>query len=151
MNLKLISLAPYCVMFTPIFFYVIFCWKDMIPALIYFSLFDWLIALCYNISEDACEKIQERGEKMKITVKKPKPQELEKLGVTAWATWESEPSTFDWHYDEQETCYILTGKVTVKTEQGETNIGKGDLVTFPKGLSCVWVVHDTIKKHYKFD
>jgi uncharacterized cupin superfamily protein len=31
------------------------------------------------------------------------------------------------------------------------NPGKGDLVTFPKGMSCVWEIHGDVKKHYRFD
>ena len=44
---------------------------------------------------------------MKISVFKPTPEQIEELGLTKWDTWESEPSTFDWYYDLQETCYIL--------------------------------------------
>ncbi len=28
--------------------------------------------------------------------------------------------------------------------------GKGDFVTFPKGLSCVWDIKEPVKKHYNF-
>jgi len=59
------------------------------------------------------------------------------------------PSTFDWHYDEKEVCYILEGKVTVKTADETVNFGPGDLVTFPAGLDCVWTVHERVRKHYR--
>jgi len=29
-------------------------------------------------------------------------------------------------------------------------IGTGDLVTFPKGLSCQWEVRSPVRKHYRF-
>ncbi|MGO9243225.1 MAG: cupin domain-containing protein [Verrucomicrobiia bacterium] len=29
-------------------------------------------------------------------------------------------------------------------------VGKGDLVAFPAGMSCVWRVHKPVRKHYKF-
>jgi uncharacterized cupin superfamily protein len=29
-------------------------------------------------------------------------------------------------------------------------IKAGDLVTFPKGLSCVWDIKEPIRKHYTF-
>ena len=87
---------------------------------------------------------------MNILLEQPTQEQLEKLGVTEWATWECEPSTFDWHYDEKETCYILEGKVTVKTDTEEVSFEKGDMLTFPAGLSCVWIVHDKVRKHYKF-
>jgi uncharacterized protein len=60
-------------------------------------------------------------------------------------------SEFPWHYDEQEVCYFLEGEVTVTPEGGNpVKIGKGDLVTFPAGMSCVWNVYKPVRKHYKF-
>lgn len=87
---------------------------------------------------------------MKILVEKPTQERLDELGVTKWSTWGCEASTFDWHYDEKETCYLLEGEVTVKTDTQEVTFGKGDLVTFPQGLSCVWEVHKPVQKQYKF-
>jgi len=75
---------------------------------------------------------------------------LQKLGVKSWPIWEKEPSTFPWHYDDTETCYLLTGKVNVKTDEEEVEFGAGDLVTFPEGLSCEWAISEHVKKHYKF-
>jgi len=86
-----------------------------------------------------------------ITVESsPPPQTLDTMQVKTWDIWTKEPSTFDWHYDEPEVCYFLAGDVTVKTAEGEVQIRKGDLVTFPKGLSCTWVVKGAVRKHYKF-
>jgi uncharacterized protein len=81
----------------------------------------------------------------------PEPKELEQRGITSWPIWEKEVSEFTWHYDEQEVCYFLDGEVTVTPEGGKpVKIGKGDLVTFPAGMSCVWKVHKPVRKHYKF-
>ena len=44
----------------------------------------------------------------------------------------------------------IEGEVTVKTPTGEVNIEPGDLVTFPKGLSCEWKVKKPIRKVYNF-
>ena len=86
-----------------------------------------------------------------IEIEKPSKGKLEKDGIEDWPIWEKEISTFDWHYDENETCYILEGKATVAKKTGRSvTFAKGDLVIFPKGLSCVWKVHERIKKHYKF-
>ena len=76
---------------------------------------------------------------------------LENLGIFSWPIWEKEISTFDWHYDEKETCYILEGKVRVEPRSGSAvEFGPGDLVTFPKGMACVWKVEKPVRKHYSF-
>jgi uncharacterized cupin superfamily protein len=86
----------------------------------------------------------------RIKVERPTEERLKTLGVARWPIWTKEPSTFDWEYDEQESCYFLEGEVTVTTDQGRVTIGPGDLVTFPKGLSCSWHVTKPIRKHYRF-
>lgn len=87
---------------------------------------------------------------MKIEIKKPTEEELKKLGVKDWGIWTKEVSEFDWYYDDKETCYVLEGEVEVETDDGTVEFSKGDLVTFPKGLECVWKVKKPIKKHFKF-
>ena len=85
-----------------------------------------------------------------IDIKKPKDAELEARGVRDWPIWTKEPSVFDWHYDEAETCYLLEGEVEVTTSEGTVTFGAGDLVTFPRGLSCTWKVKVGVRKHYSF-
>lgn len=85
-----------------------------------------------------------------IAVEKPEKKKLETLRVSNWPVWTKGPSTFDWHYDEKETCYLLEGRVTVRTAEGEVSFGKGDLVTFPKNLNCTWIVQEAVRKHYCF-
>ena len=87
---------------------------------------------------------------MEITVKKPTQEELDALDVKNWGTWECAKSTFDWTYSDKETCYIYEGKVTVKTSDGEISFQAGDLVVFPRGLSCTWTVVEPVRKVYKF-
>ena len=88
---------------------------------------------------------------MKIEIRKPKMEDIEKEGVMSWPIWEKEISRFDWHYDETEECYLLEGKAVVETSDGEkVQFSKGDFVTFPKGLSCVWEIKEPVKKHYNF-
>ncbi|MCK4994126.1 MAG: cupin domain-containing protein [Candidatus Omnitrophica bacterium] len=87
---------------------------------------------------------------MEITVRKPMQEELDNLNIKSWGTWECEKSTFDWTYSERETAYVFEGKVTVKTANQEVSFGSGDLVVFPKGLSCTWTVEEPIRKVYKF-
>jgi len=86
-----------------------------------------------------------------IKVEQKDRAELEKLGVFAWPVWEKEPSTFPWHYDEQEVCCLLEGKVRVEPQGGKpAEFGAGDLVTFPAGMDCVWKISAGVRKHYKF-
>ena len=87
---------------------------------------------------------------MKIEVRRPAESELEKLGVRSWPIWTCGVSTFDWSYSDPETCYLLEGHVTVEAGGQSVSFGKGDLVTFPQGLSCVWKVAAPVRKHYRF-
>ena len=84
--------------------------------------------------------------------KLPTEEELTKLGVKSWGTWEKEKSIFDWSYSDTETCYILEGEVEVTDNAtGEKlEFKKGDLVQFPKGLDCVWNVKKPVRKYYNF-
>ena len=89
---------------------------------------------------------------MKIQIERqPEPTQLESLGVFDWPIWEKEPSEFPWTYDAAETCYLLDGEVEVTPEGGEmVRFGAGDLVTFPAGMRCRWVISQTVRKHYRF-
>jgi len=77
--------------------------------------------------------------------------ELRKRGITSWPIWEKEVSVFPWHYDSEETCYFLAGDVVVTPDGGSpVNMGKGDLVTLPAGMSCTWEIRQPVRKHYRF-
>jgi len=81
----------------------------------------------------------------------PTQEHLSQLGVFNWPTWSKEVSEFPWTYDEQEICYFLEGDVVVTPDGGEpVSIGKGDLVTFPTGMSCTWKINSDVRKHYQF-
>ena len=83
--------------------------------------------------------------------KNPGPERLKELGVTDWPIWTKESSEFLWSYDDTETCYFLEGDVVVTPEGGEpVEMGAGDLVTFPRGMSCTWKIKEDVKKHYVF-
>jgi uncharacterized cupin superfamily protein len=88
---------------------------------------------------------------MEIKVQKLTQDELEKRGIFGWPIWSKEASRFDWHYDSTEECYLLEGEVTVESKGGgRVSFSKGDFVTFPKGLSCVWEIKKPVRKHYNF-
>ena len=86
-----------------------------------------------------------------ITIEhKPDEEHLKKQGVFSWPVWTKEESEFPWKYDDKETCYFLEGTVIVVPDSGEpVEIGKGDLVTFPAGMSCTWKIRKAVKKHYQ--
>ncbi|XP_010918968.1 uncharacterized protein [Elaeis guineensis] len=89
-----------------------------------------------------------------ITVERnpPEPRLLE-LGIKSWPKWGCPPGKFPLKYDAEETCYLLRGKVKayIKGSSECVEFGAGDLVVFPRGLSCTWDVSVAVDKHYKFD
>ena len=89
---------------------------------------------------------------MSILVTSPCPESTAKaLGINNWPIWSCEISSFDWTYENKETCLLLEGEVTVTPKVGEAvKFGKGDLVIFPKGMKCRWDVHQQVRKHYRF-
>lgn len=92
-----------------------------------------------------------KEEWMEVKINKLSEKDIEQMGVASWPIWEKEVSRFDWFYDTTEECYLLEGEVTVETDGGEkVTFGKGDFVTFPEGLSCVWDVKKPVRKHYRF-
>ena len=93
-----------------------------------------------------------------LKIEKPSSAELKKLkipksprSVGPWSVWQCEPSTFDWLYPDTEIAFIYKGKVKIKTSKEDVEIGPGDLVTFPKGLTCRWEVVEEICKVYRFE
>jgi len=81
----------------------------------------------------------------------PNHERLQELGISKWPIWTKEASEFPWTYDEQEKCFFLEGDVVVTPDGGEpVQMGKGDFVTFPKGMSCTWKIKKNVRKHYQF-
>ena len=79
----------------------------------------------------------------------PAPAKLEVMGVFDWPVWSKEESTFPWTYDQKETCYFLEGEVVVTPDGGEpVEMGQGDLVIFPAGMSCKWEIRSPVTKHF---
>jgi len=85
-----------------------------------------------------------------VTTSCPKST-FEELGIKSWPIWTCEVSSFDWTYENKETCLFLEGKVTVTPENGQSiKFSAGDLVVFPAGMNCRWDVHQAVRKHYRF-
>lgn len=82
----------------------------------------------------------------------PSEENLAKLGVSKWPTWEKEVSVFPWVFPEQEMAYILEGECVITPEGGApVTFGKGDLVIFPAGMKASWEVKKPLHKHYKLE
>ncbi|CAL9038153.1 uncharacterized protein LOC135618229 [Musa acuminata AAA Group] len=88
-----------------------------------------------------------------ITVERNPPQSrLLELGIKSWPKWGCPPGRFPLKFDAEEMCYLVKGKVTayIKGSSESVEFGAGDLVIFPKGLSCTWDVSAPVDKYYKF-
>ena len=84
--------------------------------------------------------------------KNPSQAKLAELNVSKWPTWQKEVSVFPWVFHEQEVAYILEGECVITPTGGKAvKFGKGDLVTFPAGLTASWEVKKPLHKHYKLD
>lgn len=70
--------------------------------------------------------------------------------ILMYNRWNCPPSKFGWTYGNKETCYILEGKVKISLygKEESVEIAAGDLVVFPKGLTCTWDVLVAVDKHY---
>jgi uncharacterized cupin superfamily protein len=78
------------------------------------------------------------------------PVKLDAMGVDGWPLWRKEVASFEWTYQDNEICYILDGEAVVTPLDGApVTIGRGDLVTFPAGLSCTWKITSAVTKHYR--
>lgn len=82
--------------------------------------------------------------------RRPAPARLDNLGVMRWPIWEKEISTFPWTYEDIEICYFLEGEVLITPTGGTpVQVGAGDLVTFPRGMTCIWDIRQAVRKYYR--
>ncbi len=81
---------------------------------------------------------------------RPDAARLARLRVNAWPEWASDSKVMPWKYYEDETSYIVEGRAIVTPEGGDPiEINKGNLVTFPSGMTCVWDVIEPLHKRYR--
>ncbi|KAG6435207.1 hypothetical protein SASPL_100077 [Salvia splendens] len=119
--------------------------------------------VCFQLSRESRRSLLPRQLKVTMAtetqklgikiVKNPPESKLSELGVRSWPKWGCPPSNFPWTYSAKETCYLLKGKVKVYPDGSKeaVEIGAGDLVVFPKGMSCTWDVSEAVDKHYLFE
>lgn len=77
-------------------------------------------------------------------------------GVELWADgarsagiWQCSPGPSYWRQDENEVIYVLSGRMTVTPDGGESlEVGAGDIAVFPLGWTGTWVIHETLRKVY---
>ena len=86
---------------------------------------------------------------MEIIIRKPTDREIAKMKTKP--VWTCGASEFEWHYDNEEICLVIEGEVIIKYGSESVSFSAGDLVVFPKGLSCVWQVKKAVRKHYVFN
>lgn len=80
----------------------------------------------------------------------PDAARLLKLKVDKWPEWKEGKSEIPWTYVQNETSYILEGRAIVIPEGGEPiEIRKGNLVTFPSGLACIWKIIEPVHKRFR--
>ena len=92
------------------------------------------------------------ADKKIVVESKPDQARLDALNVTKWPTWQKEVSVFPWTFPEQEIAYILAGECVITPTGGKAvRFTKGDLVTFPAGMTATWEVKQALHKHYKLD
>jgi hypothetical protein len=61
--------------------------------------------------------------------------------------WDCTPGTFIWHYDEDETVYILEGRLVLDDGVGlPKRFGPSDVVFFPAGAAVKWHVEEHVRK-----
>ncbi|PIL21348.1 hypothetical protein P775_04990 [Puniceibacterium antarcticum] len=64
--------------------------------------------------------------------------------------WDCSPGRFTADRAESsETCYILSGRVTLHDSDGRAqDLGAGDMMTLPKGWRGEWTIHEQTRKIY---
>ena len=68
-------------------------------------------------------------------------------GTACTLIWDCTAGLFNWHYDIDETVYILDGAVIVQDDNGVIRrLEAGDTAFFPAGSHAVWRVESYVRK-----
>jgi uncharacterized protein len=68
-------------------------------------------------------------------------------GSASTYIWDCSAGRFNWHYDIDETVYIIEGSVMLRDGKGaERAVKAGDTVFFPAGSTAEWTVEDYVRK-----
>jgi len=67
--------------------------------------------------------------------------------TTSSYIWECTAGRFNWHYDAEETIYILEGSVVIKDQIGVTHrLSVGDTIFLPCGAVVEWEIDNYVRK-----
>jgi uncharacterized cupin superfamily protein len=68
-------------------------------------------------------------------------------GTASTIVWHCTEGKFEWHYDIDETIYILEGSIVLESDAMQpTRFGPGDVVFFKRGASARWHVEGHVRK-----
>jgi uncharacterized cupin superfamily protein len=67
-------------------------------------------------------------------------------GTATTFLWDCTAGRFNWHYDVDETLYVIEGGVVVKDDAGTRILGVGDTIFFPAGANAEWHVENYVRK-----
>ncbi len=65
--------------------------------------------------------------------------------------WRCEPMTFNYEFPGDEYIHVLEGSLSVKTENKNYELNKGDIALFKKGIKSVWTITESFKKFFVID
>jgi hypothetical protein len=66
--------------------------------------------------------------------------------TSSTVVWDCAPGSFRWHYDKEETIYVLEGEAFMMNENGtERRFAAGEVGFFLAGFTCDW----RITKHFR--
>lgn len=81
---------------------------------------------------------------MRCTGSAPRGAEGATLAV---GLWRSDPQTFPYPFNADETIHALEGELVIDLESGEkVTLGPGDVASFTKGTKSTWTVAQPFKK-----
>ena len=61
--------------------------------------------------------------------------------------WDCTAGRFNWHYDVDETVFIIAGEVFIDDgKDKERRMGPGDMGFFPAGSHCMWHIPVYVRK-----
>jgi hypothetical protein len=68
-------------------------------------------------------------------------------GMASTLIWDCTAGRFNWHYDIDETLYVLEGSVVIKDPTGNSRcLRTGEIIFFPAGSRAEWNIESYIRK-----